>query len=486
MPKKKTKNPILFSKYFNLDESKLLKMGILDPFLNIDTKLFIDPLLLPISQHKEIHELAYKEYKDFFLKVLKLLKASKKTNDTPWKAADRLLNIKEIKGMCLGYSSDSIQGNSIGEELRSNIIFTAKEIIDLGIDDPEMFSLLGILEEGIGPDRISDLTSNIIIDSILKLNERILDQFLIEREKFYIKGNEYNLVRHPLITNKKIPIILTPIDILRDLPIANGWDDISSVASKNQDLRNKVNSQIGDIWSIKTKKDKEKIRENLLKSKEAFNTFLQLSKKLEKESYDRYFDPIGFFLMRKILNASLEEKYPLELPKHETENIEYIITIVEKIIEHFIELVEKKGLWRELWHEDKHRNESAAQRMFFGIADVYCKYNNIDITPESDSGAGPVDFKFSKGYESRVVVEVKLSSNTQYKHGYEKQLEIYKEAESTDTGYFLFIDIDNDDEKFNKKLHKINKIYNEQIAQNRKASKIYVVDGNKKKSASKR
>src|SRR5690242_12148223 len=70
-------------------------------------------------------------------------------------------------------------------------------------------------------------------------------------------------------------------------------------------------------------------------------------------------------------------------------------------------------LSRLLYNDDKSpRKEKAAQLAFFGIANAYCEANNFDISPEADGGAGPVDFKISKGYEYRVVVEMKLSSNS--------------------------------------------------------------------------
>ena len=45
----KIKNPILFSTYYGINASDLEVRGILDPTLNVDTRLFIDPLLLSQS-----------------------------------------------------------------------------------------------------------------------------------------------------------------------------------------------------------------------------------------------------------------------------------------------------------------------------------------------------------------------------------------------------------------------------------------------------
>jgi hypothetical protein len=99
-------------------------------------------------------------------------------------------------------------------------------------------------------------------------------------------------------------------------------------------------------------------------------------------------------------------------------------------------------LWKDLWDENQsiHRNEKASQRMFFAISDSYCKANNLALTPEADTGNGPVDFKISQGSNEVVLVEIKLSTNNILK-GYQKQLEIYKNAERTNKAYYIVIDI---------------------------------------------
>lgn len=94
---------------------------------------------------------------------------------------------------------------------------------------------------------------------------------------------------------------------------------------------------------------------------------------------------------------------------------------------------------------------------------------------------GPADFKFSKGYSNKIVVEFKRSMGTVV-HGYEKQLEIYKKAAGTDEGIFVVLDYGD----LGDKLSKINKIRTDKINQGEKASEIIVIDCTKKASASKR
>ena len=127
------RNPILFSKQFKVDPARIAKLGILDPTLNVDTKLFIDPLLLKHSSHKIIRSNATKCFQAHFSKIIKLLKHSNAAEDLPWRNAVKFFDFREIKETCLGYGGQSIHGNAIGKKLRQRLMHTAKQIVDLGM-----------------------------------------------------------------------------------------------------------------------------------------------------------------------------------------------------------------------------------------------------------------------------------------------------------------------------------------------------------------
>ncbi len=42
-------HPVLFSDYYNIDLAKFDSLNVFNPTLNVDTKLFIDPLLIENS-----------------------------------------------------------------------------------------------------------------------------------------------------------------------------------------------------------------------------------------------------------------------------------------------------------------------------------------------------------------------------------------------------------------------------------------------------
>ena len=205
---------------------------------------------------------------------------------------------------------------------------------------------------------------------------------------------------------------------------------------------------------------------------------------IEKKPYNFITDRKGEITWTQLLGNGNEffEQNPLILSLKDQPSINDIYTVVNQIVQQFKVLIEDKGLWKELWIGNKPRLEKSAQRIFFAVADTYCKANNIDITPEADSGGGAVDFKFSNSYKGRILVEIKLSTNSKIIKGYESQLQIYKAAEETDKAIYLVIDVGS----MGKKDKRLLDIKNQATKNGLSTSEIVFVDGGKKLSASKR
>lgn len=155
--------------------------------------------------------------------------------------------------------------------------------------------------------------------------------------------------------------------------------------------------------------------------------------------------------------------------------------VVNDTISVFKRHIEHGNLWEELWASGAPKKERAAQLIYYAIADAFCKANNLEISPEANMGGGPIDFKFSRGYDARVLVEMKRSSGTVV-HGYEKQLEFYKAASQTEFAIFVVMDYGD----AGNKLTQIRKIREERLGSGIRASEIVVIDARRKRSASKR
>jgi hypothetical protein len=102
--------------------------------------------------------------------------------------------------------------------------------------------------------------------------------------------------------------------------------------------------------------------------------------------------------------------------------------------------VEQQGGWELLWDSSgKDKPEHAAQLLFRGIAQNYCRASNISLDPEVNLGRGPVDFKFSTGYRQRVHLEIKKLHNGKFWNGLEAQLPSYMTSDEVSDGWFIAV-----------------------------------------------
>jgi hypothetical protein len=474
------RDPISFTEHFRIDPSILGSLSILDPILNVDTRLFIDPILLDASGHPEISRHATASFRSYFQDVISLLKASTRKEDAPWREAKRRFYFPEVPGTCLGYGKASIRGSAFGPSLTARLIDTAKEIVNLGVADPDLFKLLPLLEEGVGPDLISDMTTNVILKDLFMLTASTCKKLGIPTWRFGLAREEFLLPRNPT-QERSTPIILVPKDILRSLPVASDWSEVADAASKNATIRARVNQLIGNIWLLKTRREKERIRIRVLASKEAFEVLLSVICKADVRPYDLERDPKGLVTWHKV-REKIAREFPLVLTLPRPPKKENAIALVCAIVEQFKTLIETKGIWKALWNNGTPRNEKNAQMVFFAIADTYCKANNLDVTPEADTGAGPVDFKFSAGYSVRILVEIKLSTNPKLIHGYTRQLEAYKDAQTPVSAFYIVIDVGGMGRK-DKQLLEINSAKPKGSLPD---SEIVFVNGKRRASASRR
>ena len=478
------RDPKSFSDHYGVPEATLARLGVLDPMLNVDTRLFIDPLLLTESRHTEISNGARNTYEQHFTKVIKFLRLTNGPGDVAWRTAQRLLSFPEIKWTCLGYGAQSVSGAGSGNEMTAQFIDTARQIVQLGVDDPDLFVAMALFEEGVGPDRISDMATNVILGDLLRFNARVLKELSVPVEPRTLRlrnGRSFDAIlpSNPFIREGG-PVVLLPTDILRDLPIATDWSDVADAASKNQELRMRVNEQIARLWEVRSRKDKRQLRSWAMSGKDHFDTFLDMIRTANPRPYDTARDPLGELAWRRVA-ATLADDEPFTILQPASLDGDGVAGIVEQIIEQFRFLIEDRRLSEELYHAGKPRPEKAAQRLFFAVAHAYCKANDLDLTPEADTGNGPVDFKVSKGFTDRVLVEIKLSRNRKLVEGYTRQLEAHKAAEQTPKGYYLVIDVG----EMGIKDQRLIAVKNLAAKNGELVSPIIFVDGSRRPSASK-
>lgn len=458
---------IFVSEEFNLDD-KMEEHGVFDSLLDEDSNYFINLVRLKETEVFEFKD-SYRKINSYFKNIGMMLKVSKTKNDKMYKTAIKMFDFPEVNGINLGFSKGK-KGSGFGKKLREQIIRDAKDIIDTGSEQPEIFHLLSLFEDNVGPDRLSDMIARLVYDNIVEYTKNINKKLGIIPSKYDKYKFQDGLVINPY---KKSLILLLPRDILHELPIAKDWDDIDRVCRENEAIRNEINALVRLEWKkLSTGAKKEYIKQNIFMNPKAVAQVIKAYDSVSIEPYDIYRN--SDYFIEKIVH-----KYNKEFPIVIEKNKDSFEASLE-ICNHFKDMIENNKGYEVLYVDGKPRNEKIVQRVLYMTAEYYCRANKLDISPESNTGRGPVDFKISRG-KDKTVIEIKLTTNEQTVHGFEFQIEEYAKSEKTDKKIFMLIDNGGP----RKRIDDVYKVYQERKSKNENPAEVVLIDAKPRDSASK-
>lgn len=482
------------SKYYDINPDVFEKLGILNIPLNADAPLFIDPMLLESSTYLTFSEDAWGAYKAFFQDLLNRMQQIPELDDKLQIRAKRtlteLLTAPEQKGLCLGYSASNNKGRGIGSARARQILDSALRIVENGVKNPNLFSVIFLLEEGIGADCISDLTAKIILPQLCEFTQTIAKQVGIKSKRYRVNGKIYDLPQHPIESN--CYLLFVPTDIINKLPTNTDLHSVLWTFMKefqnvnpqnNSDLRLNINQQIADIWQTSVKDGKSDgsiktaLRNIVYGNPDGINSVISAVEHTDLPPINIETDLAGFNITTKFCKY-FDPSTIDDITKTDK------LAIIDELLKRFQKFVNNRTDYkRELLYSKNHpKNEHAWQQSLMCYVDSSLRHLNIDITPEFPTGRGPIDFKFSEGENFKVLVELKLSTNGQYLNGLKKQLEIYKNATTNvKKAYFIFVDFDGDENKRTSKVQKLFDVKREYGLD----TEILIVDGTLPPSASK-
>lgn len=197
--------------------------------------------------------------------------------------------------------------------------------------------------------------------------------------------------------------------------------------------------------------------------------------KKEDKPYDFVKDPKGEMVWYGN-SKRLAAEFPLKLNAQST-----VFEITDEIVSYIKRVVEDNGVWELLYNDDgEPRAERYAQLLFSSLARQKCEENNIDLSPETNNGRGPLDFKLSRGKE-KVIIETKLSTNNRLIHGIKTQLPIYMKQENAFKAIYLVFDVKESDGA----RKKISNFYASLPSSEKERIQLVIIDATKKQSASK-
>lgn len=413
---------VLFSREFGIPKCRLDEIGVFDVFLDVDSPFFINIKLL---QHCTVPEFSgsYDRVNTRFREIGLLLKNAT-THGKLYKAAFNKFNFSEVNGINLGFA-DGKHGAGFGRQLRAQIIKDAFEIIQNGCEHPELFHLVSLFEDNVGPDRLSDMIARIISPDIVSYSKRVFSELGITPENYPQYRFKDGLLKNPY---KKYYLLLLPKDILHELPIARCWDDISRVCAENDAIRAEINEMISEEWrKMSTAAKKEYLREQAFKVSSKANRILEAYKVSPADEYCIFRNP-------EYLAGYLSNTY--DMPDS-TSTSSYDAAL--EIVDNFKQWVEYHRGNTIINGKGSKLSEKGVQILIHAVAQMFCSRFNWDFSPEPDSGRGHVDFKVSRGND-KTVIEVKLTSNQDCEHGLEVQIEEYAKAENSQNKIFILVD----------------------------------------------
>jgi hypothetical protein len=427
-----------FSDYFSIDRTKADDW--FDPILSVDTPLFLDPFLIYAEEKGEFVG-SHNEIITFFEGVFSLVaKSNGNTQSLHYQKALNVLLLPEMQELCLGYASVGTKGSGTGKGLAKDIAEVLWIAVKAGLKEIKHFEEIGILREGVGADRIGDITAGILRHRLARYTAAVCRRHQIPVRTFRYQRGYYDPTQErwrpikadlPYNEYNRKPIILVPRQYLKSLPTINSddfWD--FCYTNENDVIRNEFNY---DVAKNVSKKD---IIELARRHPEVLNRYLNNVEERPARPYNFERDEQGLVNWYKA-SGSYVQSHPLSFDLKDESDF---LKVVEKMIEEYKHFVEENAGWRLLWNDGgSNKSEKAAQLLFLGVVKHYCKANDIDISPEPNVGRGPVDFKASQGHALRALIELKLARNSKFWSGLSKQLPAYLKAESAKVGYFVVI-----------------------------------------------
>lgn len=424
-----------FSEQFGIHPTE--KDDWFDPHLTIDSKLFIDPLLM--LEAGGCWAVAHEELIAHFVHCYRLVAQATTSASVSARAARRLLTFPEPFELGLGYTAFGTQGSGAGDRFAARMADGIAVAIAAGLTQPEHIEEIGILNEGIGPDRISDATANVVKARLISYTQEVarrhsvpLEKHRVRHARVSLEGARWHDEDTYLPTNPVTghPIILVPDIILNRLPTLNADDWFDS--HFNDDIRLSMNLQVGKAVS-----KADIVAWARTHPERIIDWAREQTTREDLIGYDFGADPLGVVQWDKE-PARYATEHPL--PARAVGTNDDLVELIGQIVEQFRHFVENQRGWKLLCNNDgSEKPEEAAQLLFLGVAQPYLRQFDVVLDREVELGRGPVDFKASSGTSVRLLIEVKKLHNGKFWNGLRFQLPSYLRSDRASHGWFVAV-----------------------------------------------
>jgi len=445
---------VYFSDVFSVSPDVIEKYGAFNVSLINDLPLFIDPFLIFNSSSKEYQRL-HKE----ILKYVAFLRDQSVAKNVNEGLLRSWFCFPEIKQTWLGFSKNGNGGRGPGMEfakaLNENLVGVFADFDKQAVSRSPHLEKLCLIKENIGKDNISDFVTNLIKGYLLEytailakkhINPSLLKDCPVSHVEFNYGTSTWITKTYKLPVFNNDYVLLAPKDLLTK---DDTWINKTDLYEKFEEIVASVpnvqlRAQLSHYFNSnlpkpqKNKKGKEikptkkevanAINEVIKKNPQILDFYLKfkedrgdeakaISKERVHEAQEIFIDEVS-----KIISCLSANTDFYELSGDTLDECFKRVSFLKDVIEN------KDGYKIFYATGDPIKKEIYVQIMFrlTWYATVF------DVSPESNSGRGPVDYKVSYGARDKTLVEFKLASNAKLKQNLQNQVEIYKKAHDTD------------------------------------------------------
>jgi len=487
---------IYFSDFFNVKHSLIEEYGALDISLICDNPAFVDPFLIFANpEFSKLHNniIDYLKY----LRDLSIKNGGQNLSTGDFK---HYYKFPEAKQAWLGYSVSGNSGLGLGVDFAKSLYVNLNKLFSKfgkeEITEASHLEKLCLVEEGVGVDKISDFTINLIKKYLLEytekfskqyLNKKYIAKFAIKKVEFDFQSGMWNDASFDLpfieLKNKKEFVLLVPKKILakKDTWISKNdflENDTAIFGTiENDELRTKINKYFYDNLLLKYDKDGKQERDYSKKSR---------ANSLAKTVLE-FPEVLDYYI--KFKEKKKDEALKLHTADTEFINFNHDTIVISKDFSEkkygkltsFDDCVDRLSFFKNtlesnskiLFVKEKPLPEKQLKLMFKMA--TYKSLFNYDT--EVNNGRGPIDFIISFGSQDKIGLELKLASNKKLKQNLLNQTEIYKlDSSLKHVIKTIFYYSNEERDRVNNILREVNK-----QADNKE---IFLIDCRKKKSAS--
>lgn len=434
---------IYFSNYFGVSQEILDDYGAFNISLISDLPLFIDPFLLFNSSKPE-----YKELHESIIRYLSFLKRKSVLGNVDQGLIDAWYRFPEVSQNWFGFTTGGNRGSGLGKKfagaLNDNLYRLFGNFGTETVTRSSHLEKLCLIKEGVGRDNISDFTTNLIKDYLLKYTQEFAKKYISPelRQVFTVDKVHFNYTTETwdrgtfdLPAHRGDFVILTPREILTKDDTWINKDDLvknfERIPNAIPDLQ--LRAQVNNYFSSRLPVDFKKADEQ----KAAYDTVRQFPQLIdyfikykedngdqavnissEKVAFSHEIYVAQFGALSEQLNRETDfYKIGGDTYEESMKRVQFLKDVIEN----------RDGYKIFYFNEQPIRKED----------DVHILYSLTwfatpsDMNREVNNGRGPVDFKVSRGAKDKSLIEFKLASNPQLKRNLANQVEIYEKANDT-------------------------------------------------------